>query len=129
MEHSYMKRQIQRGKGHYSKAVVANGMVFVSGILPIKHSSEGSEKMIDASFAEQAKHVLNRLKMTLEDSGSALRKLVSIRVYIDDIANWTQFNEIYSDFLGETNLPARAVVPVPELHYGLKIELEAVAMY
>ena len=129
MEHSYMKRQIKRGKGHYSKAVVANGMVFVSGILPIKHSSEGSEKMIDASFAEQAKHVLNRLKMTLEDSGSALRKLVSIRVYIDDIANWTQFNEIYSDFLGETNLPARAVVPVPELHYGLKIELEAVAMY
>ena len=125
-----MKRQIKRGKGHYSKAVVANGMVFVSGILPIKHSSDGkSEKMTDASFAEQTKHVLNRLKATLEDSGSALRKLVSVRVYVDDIANWTQFNEIYSEFLGETNLPARAVVPVPELHYGLKIELEAVAMY
>ena len=88
MEHSYMKRQIKRGKGHYSKAVVANGMVFVSGILPIKHSSDGkSEKMTDSSFAEQTSYVLNRLKATLEDSGSALRKLVSVRVYVDDIAN------------------------------------------
>lgn len=124
-----MKRQVGRGKGHYSKAVVANGMVFVSGILPIKHSDGKSEKMNNESFENQTKLVLNRLKSTLEDSGSALRKLVSVRVYVDDISNWTQFNEIYAKFLGDTNLPARAVVPVPELHYGLKIELEAVAMY
>ena len=124
-----MKRQVGRGKGHYSKAVVANGMVFVSGILPIKHSDGKSEKMNNESFENQNKLVLNRLKSTLEDSGSALRKLVSVRVYVDDISNWTQFNEIYAKFLGDTNLPARAVVPVPELHYGLKIELEAVAMY
>ena len=124
-----MKRQIGKGKGHYSKAVVANGMVFVSGILPKRSSDTKSEKMTNASFEEQTLNVLERLKRTLEESGSALRKLVSIRVYIDDISNWTKFNEIYSTFLGNTNLPARAVVPVPELHYGSKIEVEAVAMY
>jgi reactive intermediate/imine deaminase len=130
MEHAYMKRQVGRGKGHYSKAVVANGMVFVSGILPIKHFEDGSSiKMTTASFEEQAQYVLERLKSTLEDSGSALRKLVSVRVYVDDISNWTTFNEIYAKFLGDDNRPARAVVPVPELHYGLKIELEAVSMY
>ena len=62
-EHGYMKRQVGRGKGHYSKAVVANGMVFLSGILPIKHSSDGrSEKMTNASFEAQTMHVLERLK-------------------------------------------------------------------
>lgn len=128
-EHSYRKRQVGRGKGHYSKAVVANGLVFVSGILPIKHSGNDSTKLTNGTFEEQTKLVLERLKSTLEDSGSALRKLVSVRVYIDDISNWTSFNEIYAKFLGDNNLPARAVVPVSELHYGLKIELEAIAMY
>ena len=85
--------------------------------------------MTNASFEAQTMHVLERLKETLEESGSALRKLVSIRVYVEDISNWTQFNEIYARFLGDANFPARAVVPVPELHYGLKIELEAIAMY
>ena len=49
-----------------------------------------------------------------------------MRVYVDDVANWPEFNTIYAKWAGESR-PARAVVPTGALHYGLKIEIEAVA--
>jgi enamine deaminase RidA (YjgF/YER057c/UK114 family) len=48
-------------------------------------------------------------------------------VYVADIDNWPAFNQIYADWAG-TSRPARAVVPVPELHYGFQIEMEAMAL-
>jgi len=50
-----------------------------------------------------------------------------VRIYVTDIAAWPAFNAIYAIWIGASR-PARAVVPVPELHYGFKIEVEAVAL-
>lgn len=55
-----------------------------------------------------------------------LNDLVQVRVYITDIEHWPAFNKIYSDWIGSAR-PARAVVPVAELHFGFLIEIEAVA--
>ena len=60
-------------------------------------------------------------------AGSSIQRLVQVRVYVTDIALWPAFNAIYAHWLGAAR-PARAVVPVPELHYGFKIEIEAVAL-
>jgi len=51
---------------------------------------------------------------------------VQVRVYIDDMANWPAFNAVYARWAGEAK-PARAVVPTGALHFGLKVEVEAVA--
>ena len=63
----------------------------------------------------------------LTGAGSAIDRLVQVRVYVTDIKLWPAFNAIYAQWIG-SSCPARAVVPVPELHYGLKIEVEAVAL-
>ena len=110
--------------GHYSHAVVANGFVFVSGQLPI---TPGGVKLNDASFAEQAKQVLDNVAMALQAAGSSIERLTQVRVYVTDIATWPTFNEIYTAWAGLA-LPARAVVPVPELHFGFKIEVEAIGL-
>lgn len=110
--------------GHYSHAVVANGMVFVSGQLPI--TAQG-EKLSDAPFEAQAQQVMRNVQAALEAAGSSVNRLVQVRVYVDDIANWPAFNALYAQWLGD-HRPTRAVVPVPALHYGFKIELEAVAL-
>jgi len=110
--------------GHYSHVSIANGLVFVSGQLPIEATGR---KLIDEPFGVQAEQVLANLACALDGAGSAVAKLVQVRVYIDDVDHWPSFNEIYARWAGEAR-PARAVVPVPALHFGLKIEVEAVAM-
>ena len=110
--------------GHYSHAVTANGFVFISGQLPI--APDGS-KLADAPFKQQAEQTLNNVAMALTAAGSSLDRLVQVRVYVTDIKSWPAFNAIYAKWAGSSR-PARAVVPVPELHYGFKIEVEAVAL-
>ena len=109
--------------GHYSQAVVANGQVKVSGLLPIQPDGK---KLADENFEVQVKCVLENLRAILAAAGTSEKKLISCRVYVTDVAKWGEFNKLYADFLGETK-PARCVVPVPVLHFGLMLELEAVA--
>jgi 2-iminobutanoate/2-iminopropanoate deaminase len=110
--------------GHYSHAVSANGFVFVSGQLPI--ASDGA-KLNDTPFERQAQQVLDNVAAALAAAGSAVNRLVQVRVYVTDIQSWPAFNTIYAAWAGSAR-PARAVVPVPALHYGFKIEIEAVAL-
>ena len=56
-----------------------------------------------------------------------LEKLTQVRVYVTDIADWPAFNALYAKWAGASR-PARCVVPVPQLHYGFKIEVEAVGL-
>ncbi len=110
--------------GHYSHAVVANGFVFVSGQLPI---TPAGDKLNKASFEVQASQVLANVQAALESAGSSVAKLVQVRVYVTDIEQWPASNRIYQQWAG-TAPPARAVVPVPLLHYGFLIEVEAVGV-
>jgi reactive intermediate/imine deaminase len=110
--------------GHYSHGTVSNGFVFVSGQLPI---TKDGRKLADATFAEQASQVLANVEAVLLAAGSGIDRLVQVRVYVDDVANWPEFNAIYAKWAGQSK-PSRAVVPVGTLHYGLKIEVEAVAV-
>jgi len=110
--------------GHYSHAVAANGFVFVSGQLPIR--PDGT-RLNDASFDAQARQVLENVARALAGAGSGIERLVQVRVYVSDIQDWAAFNAIYAAWAGAAR-PARAVVPVPELHYGFKLEVEAVAL-
>ncbi|MWL89007.1 MULTISPECIES: RidA family protein [unclassified Cupriavidus] len=110
--------------GHYSHATVANGMVFVSGQLPV---TVDGHKLVDASFEAQAQQVLDNVKAALVAAGSGIEGLAQVRVYVDDIENWPAFNKVYAAWIGEAR-PARAVVPTGALHYGFKIEVEAVGV-
>lgn len=113
-----------RPGGHYSHAVVGGGLVFVAGQLPI--APDGT-KLADAPFEQQAAQTLANVAAALRGAGSGIDKLVQVRVYLVDIADWAAFNAVYAAWVGETK-PARAVVPVPLLHYGFRIEIEAVAV-
>ena len=110
--------------GHYSHVAIANGFVFVSGQLPI--NAQG-EKLAEAPFEVQAEQVLANVQAALEGAGSSIAQLVQVRVYIADVEHWASFNQIYARWAGEAR-PARAVVPVPHLHYGLLVEVEATAL-
>ena len=111
--------------GHYSQAIVTNGLIYTSGILPIRIKS--SEKLpVEASIEDQIGVVFDNLRQILEEAGSSTEKVVKTTVYIADGEHWGMVNQLYAAFFGE-HRPARSIIPVKELHFGYKIELEAVA--
>lgn len=109
--------------GHYSQAVEHNGLIFVSGQLPVK--SETSEK-ITGTIEEQTDQAIKNLQAILEDAGSSLQNVLKTTVYVSDIALWDRVNKVYASWFGD-HKPARAVVPTRELHFGFKVEIEAIA--
>jgi 2-iminobutanoate/2-iminopropanoate deaminase len=109
--------------GHYSQAIVHDGLVYVSGQLPIDPKRE--EKHV-GSIEEQTEQVLRNLEAILKKANSDRHHVLKVTVYISDIALWDRVNTVYARFFGE-HRPARAVVPTRELHFGFQIEIEAIA--
>ena len=109
--------------GHYSQAVVHNGLVFVSGQLSIDPQT-GEKKL--GSIEEQTEQVLKNVEAILKAANSDFSRVLKMTVYVADIELWSAVNEVYAQVLGE-HRPARAVIPTGKLHYGFLIEVEAVA--
>ena len=110
--------------GHYSHGAVANGLVFVSGQLPI---APGGARLVDEPFEAQARQALANVEAVLRAAGSSVAQLVQVRVYLSDIALWPAFNSVYAEWAGDAR-PARAVAPTGLLHFGFLVEVEAVAL-
>lgn len=109
--------------GHYVQATRHDRIVYVSGQLPV--CADGTHAP-EASFEDQAKQALDNLLAVLWASGSSPERLLKVSVYIVGVKNWPAFNAAYAKVLGPVK-PARTVVPVPELHYGYLVEIDAVA--
>lgn len=109
--------------GHYSQAIVYNGLVFVSGQLSIDPQT-GEKKL--GSIEEQTEQVLKNVAEILKAADSDLSRVLKMTVYISDMSLWAAVNAVYARVMGE-HRPARAVIPTRELHYGFLIEIEAVA--
>jgi len=109
--------------GHYSQAIEHNGTIYVSGQLAVDPKT--GEKVF-GSVAEQTKVVLDNIELILKQAGSSKEKVLKMTVYIPEVKLWDDVNAIYSDFFGE-HKPARVIVPTRELHFGLSVEIDAIA--
>ena len=109
--------------GHYSPGVIAGGMLYISGQLPI---DPGTGKIAEGGIREQTQQALANVGRILEAAGCSRGDVVMCHVYISNMANWDAVNEVYAEFFGG-HKPARAVVPTRELHHGALVEIEAVA--
>jgi 2-iminobutanoate/2-iminopropanoate deaminase len=109
--------------GHYSQAVVYNGLVYVAGQLSIDPRT-GEKKL--GSIEEQTEQALKNVAEILKAAGSDLSRVLKMTVYISDINLWGVVNEVYARIMAE-HRPARAVIPTGDLHYGFLIEIDAIA--
>jgi 2-iminobutanoate/2-iminopropanoate deaminase len=110
--------------GPYSQAIRAGGFVFVSGQIPI---DPATGEFVAGGIAEQTKRVLKNLAAVLEAAGSGLDKIVKTTVFLADMKEFSQMNEVYATFFLETP-PARATVAAAGLPRDARVEIEAVAM-
>ncbi len=113
----------RKSKAHYSSAVVHEGIVYVSGQLPMD-PDKGAP--IKGSIEKHARQALENLLEVLHAAGSSKEKVLRTTAYIPDVSSWSKVNEVYAEFFGD-HKPARTVVPTTELHYGCLIEIDAIA--
>ena len=109
--------------GHYSPAIVHNGLVYVSGQLPINPQTGAP---VTASIEAQTEQALRNVETILLAAGSDLNHVLQMTIYVSDVELWSAVNATYARILGE-HRPARAIVPVKELHFGAQIEIQAIA--
>ena len=109
--------------GPYSQAVEAGPWLFVSGQLGLNPATGG---FAGEGFREQAKQSLDNVSSILKAAGYALTDVVSVDVFVTDIALFGDFNEIYAGYFSE-HKPARAVVEVKGLPKGGLVEVKCIA--
>ena len=110
--------------GPYSQAIRAGGFVFVSGQIPI---DPATGRFVAGGVAEQTERVLKNLAAVLEAAGSGLDKIVKTTVFLADMKEFSQMNEVYAAFFSEAP-PARATVAAAGLPRDARVEIEAVAL-
>ena len=109
--------------GHYSQAIVHDGIVYVSGQLGI-HPADRERKA--GSIGEQTEQALQNIREILRAAGSDLDRVLKMTVYVSDMSLWGTVNTVFSRIMGD-HRPARAVVPTKELNYGFHVEIDAIA--
>ena len=109
--------------GHYSQAIEHNGLVFVAGQLGI---NPANPKAPPGTIEQQAEQTLRNIEAILTAAGSGLDHVLSATVYVSDIEQWGAVNQVYTRIMG-AHKPARAIVPVKDLHYGYQVEIQVIA--
>ena len=110
--------------GPYSQAIRAGGFVFASGQIPI---DPATGEFVKGGIAEQTEQVLKNLAALLEAAGSGLDKVVKTTVFLADMKEFAQMNEVYAKYFKDTP-PARATVAAAGLPRDARVEIEAVAL-
>lgn len=110
--------------GPYSQAVVAGGLVFASGQIPL---DPATGELVSGGAAAQAERALASLRAVLEAAGSGLHRVVKTTVYLADLADFAAVNAVYAGYF-PANPPARSTVQVAALPRGAAVEIEAVAL-
>ena len=110
-------------KGHYSPGIVHNGLVYVSGQLPMDMKTR---EPFAGEIETQTELALRNVEAVLKEAGSDLDHVLQMTIYVSDIELWGKVNETYARVMGD-HRPARAVIPVKDLHFDTKIEIAAIA--
>ena len=110
--------------GPYSQAIEANGMVFLSGVLPI---DPATNEFVPGGAKEQTKQIFKNIKAILSVAGLSVDNIVKTTVFLDDMSYFAEMNEVYAaQFNGI--FPARSAFAVQTLPKNALVEIEVIAV-
>jgi len=109
--------------GPYSQGIVAGGLLFVSGQIPL---DPRTGQLAPGGIEEQVTRVLENLKAILDSAGSSLGRVVRTTVYLTDLAEFPRMNEVYRSYFS-ADPPARSTVQVCALPKGARVEIDLIA--
>ncbi|RLD42734.1 MAG: reactive intermediate/imine deaminase [Bacteroidetes bacterium] len=110
--------------GPYSQAVEANGMLFISGQIPV---DPATSKLVEHDIAVQTEQVMKNIAAILEEAGYSFSDVIKSTCLLSDMANFAAMNAVYGKYYPE-NPPARAAFAVKELPLNVLVEIETIAV-
>ena len=113
-----------KAMGAYSPAIKAGNLLFISGQIPIDPTTGN---LIQGDIAVQAEQVMRNLTALLRAAGASFTNVVRTTVYLADMNDFAEMNEVYSRYIVDPP-PARATVQVARLPRDVKIEVDAIAV-
>jgi 2-iminobutanoate/2-iminopropanoate deaminase len=108
--------------GPYSQAIITGNLLFASGQLPINPETG---KMPEGTIGNRARQVFENLLAIVEEAGGTLEDVVKTTVFLTDLQDFKEMNEIYATYFSAP-FPARSAVQVAALPLGADIEMEAI---
>jgi len=121
MRKAIMVESAVKPAGGYSHAVVANGLVYVSGQGP----ADPSTGIVPDGFAAQVRQTLRNLQTILKGAGADLKDVVKVNAYLSDVTRFREYDEIYREFFA-ADPPARTTVGSQLV--GIQVEIDCVAV-
>ena len=110
--------------GPYSQAIQAGNFLFLSGQIPL---GPKTGELVKGDIRQQTQRVLENIKGVLESQGLGMENVVKVTIFLKDIANFSQVNEVYATYFASSP-PARSTVEVSNLPRNAEIEIEAIAV-
>ncbi len=117
-------KQAPQAIGPYSQAVIAGGMVFASGQIPLDPQTG---EFVSGGIQEQTEQVLRNLSALLEAAGTSLDHVVKATVFLADMNDFAVMNEVYGRFFKESP-PARSTVEAARLPRDARVEIDVIAL-
>ena len=109
--------------GPYSQGIIVNNLFYSSGQIPLTAIGE----MVTGDIAEQTHQVFKNLKAVLDEAGASLESVVKSTVFLKDMNQFVEFNEVYGQYFAE-HKPARSCVEVARLPKDALVEIEVIAL-
>lgn len=109
--------------GPYSHAVRAGGFIYVSGQASL---DPATNTFITGSTADETRRTIENIRSILEAAGASLRDVVKCAVFLSDIRDFAEMNEVYDEFFGEAK-PARTTVQATLPGKGIRVEIDCIA--
>jgi len=125
MKKTIETNQAPKAIGPYSQGISANGFVFTSGQLAL---DPATGEFVGEEIKEQTRQSLNNVKAILEAAGLTMDQVVKTTVFLKDMNDFAEMNQIYSEFFTEGNYPSRSAVQVARLPKDGLVEFEVIAL-
>lgn len=109
--------------GPYSQAIIANGVVYTSGQIPL---DPATGEIVEGDIKEQADRVMKNITAVVEEAGTNMKNVIKTMCFLSDMNDFADFNEVYSRYF--TEKPARSCVAVKSLPKNALCEIEAIAI-
>jgi 2-iminobutanoate/2-iminopropanoate deaminase len=118
----FFSEKAPKPKGPYSQAVIHNGLLYLSGQIPV---DTVTGLMVRGTLEEETEIVLNNIKNIAEEAGAGMEDVLKVSCYLADIEDYAMFNNVYQKYFIE-NPPARTVIQAGKLPMDVQIEIDAI---
>ncbi len=110
--------------GPYNQAVLSNGVLYISGQIPL---DPASMELVEGDLEKETVQVMENLKAILEAAGMTIAQVVKSSIFLKDMNNFAQINKVYGSYFNEETAPARETVEVANLPKFVNIEISMIA--